>query len=110
MASKQILDSPGLLEEELISLTEACQCFPVRCSRAALERWVRRGSRGANLETVLVCGRRYTSQEAIDRFVRNQLQVEPERAATKRGNKSKKEIVEATKKYGLPEPGQAINE
>lgn len=104
MASKQILDTPGLLEEELISLTAACKCFPVRCSRPAIERWVRKGSRGTTLETVLVCGRRYTSQEAIDRFVRNQLQIEPKRTEPKCGRKSKKEIADATKRFGLPEP------
>ena len=104
MASKMIRDEPALLNETLISLTEACKCFPVRCSRAALERWVRRGRGDVTLETVRVCGRRYTSQEAIDRFIRNQLQVKSESIVLKRGSKSKKEIADAIKKFGLPEP------
>ena len=77
MASKVILDSPEILDESLVSLTEACHCFPVRCSRPAIERWIRHGSRGIVLESVLVCGKRYTSHEAIDRFIRCQLRIEP---------------------------------
>jgi hypothetical protein len=112
MASKFILDTPVILEENMIPLMEACQHFPVLCSRAAIERWARQGSRGVVLETVLVCGRRYTSTEAIDRFVRNQLHVEQEKARANRGSKSKKDIAEAAKRFGLPEPEprQGINE
>jgi len=98
-----ILDSPGILEETLVTLTEACHHFPVRCSRPAIERWIRRGSRGAVLESALICGKRYTSTEAIDRFVRNQLQTEPERAALQRGM-SQRDVEAATRRFGLPEP------
>jgi len=106
MASKIILDSPELLDETLLTLTAACKEFPVKCSRPAIERWARKGSRGAILETVLICGKRYTSKEAIDRFVRNQLQTETKRTPPKRSNKSKREIDEASKRFGLPEPQQ----
>jgi hypothetical protein len=102
-SSRMIFDTPSLLEETLVSLTEACKCFPVKCSRAALERWMRRVSRGAVLETVLICGKRYTSKEAIDRFVRSQLQTETERPAPTR-SMSKKDIESAARRFGLPEP------
>ena len=110
MVSKIIMDSPELLGETLVSLTEACKCFPIACSRSALERWIRKGIRGIVLESLFLCGKRFTSKEAIDRFVRNQLQVEPKRAEPKRGNKSKQEIAEASKKYKLPEPIRAASE
>lgn len=103
MASKVILDSPALLEETLVTLTEACRCFPVRCSRSAVERWIRRGGRGAVLESVMLCGKRYTSKEAISRFLRAQLHVEDDRPEPKRGGKSRKEIEEASRRFGLPE-------
>ena len=77
MTSKVILNSPEILDESLVNLTEACQCFPGRCSRPAVERWIRHGSRGIVLESVLICGKRYTSREAIDRFIRGQLQAKP---------------------------------
>jgi len=105
MASKIILDSPDILGETLLTLTEACRYFPVRCSRPALERWLRKGSRGVVLESALICGKRYTSQEAINRFVRNQLQVAPDKASTPiRRNLSRGEISAATRRFGLPEP------
>jgi len=104
MASKTIFDSPELLEESLLSLTAACKVFPVKCSRPALERWIRRGSRGVVLESILICGKRFTSREAVQRFIRQQLQVGAERPPPKTGSKSRKEIEAAAKKYGLPEP------
>ena len=104
-----IFDEPALLDESLVTLTEACKCFPVKCSRPALERWLRRGSRGTVLESVLVCGRRYTSREAIDRFVRGQLTVEAEKAVPKRTNMSKRDIEAASRRFGLPEPLDAGN-
>ena len=110
MASKVILDSPELLAENLVTLTAACGLFPVRCSRPAVERWIRRGSRGVVLESILVCGKRFTSREAIDRFVRNQFQTGQEIAASKIARKSKKEIADATKRFRLPEPEQATSE
>jgi hypothetical protein len=104
MGSKMIFDAPELLAETLITLSAACECFPVKCSRPTLERWLRQGSRGTILESILICGKRYTSQEAIDRFVRGQLRVEADRPAPKRGNKSKKDIEAAARRFGLPEP------
>jgi hypothetical protein len=66
MASKMIIDSLELLDEELLSLTAACKYFPGNRSRPALERYVRKEVRGGIvLETVLICGKRYTSREAI---------------------------------------------
>lgn len=104
MGSRVILDEPALLEESLVSLVEACKCFPVKCSRPAIERWLRRGSRGAILESILICGKRYTSQEAIDRFIRNQLQTEAVKPAPRRSNLSKKDVEKAARRFGLPEP------
>ena len=104
MASRMIFDSPALLDETLLSLTAACKEFPGRCSRPTLERWARKkGSRGATLETILLCGRRYTSREAIDRFVRSQLQTEAARPAPTR-EMSKKDITTRARRLGLPEP------
>ena len=104
MASKTIFDSPALLEETLVPLTAACKYFPVKCSRTSIERWARKGSREATLETILLAGRRYTSREAIKRFVRSQLKTEAERPAPARGIMSKKDVEAATRRFGLPEP------
>ena len=111
MASRTIMDAPALLDEQLLTLTEACRCFPRTVARPTLERWLRRGSRGRRLESVLVCGRRMTSREAIERFIRSQLQVEPERAPVATRNKSARELAEASKRFGLPEPlvGATVN-
>ena len=103
MVSKMIMDKPELLDESLLALTEACKHFPVKCSRSGIERWLRRGSRGTVLESVLICGKRYTSKEAVGRFLRGQLQVEHDRPAPIRG-KSKKDIEAAARRFGLPEP------
>lgn len=60
--------------ETLISFCEARSAFPggKRLSFATLHRWRLSGVRGTKLETCLVGGLRYTSREAIQRFIANQ--------------------------------------
>lgn len=55
--------------ETLISLIQARQRIPGNPHCGTLRRWCHEGLRGIVLETVLVGGRRFTSQEAITRFI-----------------------------------------
>ena len=112
MSSKIIFDCPEILGESLIDLTEATKyLFPVKCSRATIERWVRRGSRGIRLETVLIANRRYTSKQAVQRFLANQQYTEPEKAevVSTQSNMSQKAINEALQRYDLPAPLESQN-
>ncbi len=54
--------------------SEARTAFPGRrrLGYATLHRWRSEGVRGVRLETILVGGLRYTSREAIDRFIEAQ--------------------------------------
>ena len=55
--------------EDLVPLERSGPLFPLPPSRCTLFRWSLDGVRGAKLET-LVCGhKRYTSKEAINRFI-----------------------------------------
>ncbi len=54
--------------ETPISLTAAAKTLPGQPHIATLHRWRLRGVRGVRLETVLVGGRRFTTQEALQRF------------------------------------------
>ncbi len=61
--------------ETLISFSDARSAFPGivrRLSLATLHRWRLNGVRGVKLETVLIGGLRYTSREAIGRFIQAQ--------------------------------------
>jgi hypothetical protein len=108
MASKLIFDYPELLEkgEPLLDLTKAAKKIPTNPSRASIERWVRRGVRNVQLKTVMVGGRRYTTETAIREFLVGQQYTEPEyaRTETNRGNFSQKQSDEKAKRFGLPEP------
>lgn len=57
--------------ETVVSFSDARSAFPGdrRVSLATLHRWRQRGIRGITLETFLIGGLRYTSLEAIDRFI-----------------------------------------
>ena len=56
--------------EQLLTLAEACRSIPPRgVSRATLFRWIQKGVRGAVLSTIVIGGRRHTSQQAIDSFI-----------------------------------------
>ena len=56
--------------EDLVALCNARTAFPGgKRSHATLHRWKLHGVRGIKLETCLVGGRRYTSEQAIERFI-----------------------------------------
>jgi hypothetical protein len=61
------------LSERLLTLSAAAREIPGPTGRglhvATLWRWAHRGVRGVRLETVMVGGIRYTSREALERFV-----------------------------------------
>lgn len=73
------------LKEKRISLTTLAREQNVNC--ATCWRWATRGAHGAKLETFTVGGRRYTTQEAFERFVaatNGQSAPPPPKAATNR--------------------------
>jgi len=55
--------------EQLRLLTEAPRDIPGRPHISTVIRWSSKGIRGGHLETVLIGGRRFTSVEAIARFI-----------------------------------------
>jgi hypothetical protein len=59
--------------EELVSLSEVASMFPGRRGRkvavATCWRWATRGRKGVRLETISIGGRRYTSREALMRWI-----------------------------------------
>jgi hypothetical protein len=60
-------------EEVRISLTELAKQECVNVS--TVWRWAQRGAKGHRLETFCIGGRRYTTQEAFDRFVQRTTQA-----------------------------------
>jgi hypothetical protein len=55
--------------EQLQLLSKAPAHIPGRPHPSTIFRWCMRGSKGIKLETVVVGGRRFTSLEAIERFI-----------------------------------------
>lgn len=56
-------------DESLVPVNKIPNHVPDRPHVATCWRWINRGCRGVKLETVLVGGKRYTSLEALQRFV-----------------------------------------
>jgi hypothetical protein len=57
-----------IVHERLLSLAEASRFLPGRPHASSIFRWMSRGIRGVQLESCLIGGRRYTSEEALERF------------------------------------------
>ena len=57
------------LKETLIPLSEVPNHLPGNPHIATIHRWIATGCRGIKLESLLVGGTRYTSTEALERFV-----------------------------------------
>ena len=88
--------NPQLVNEDLIPVKEARFHFPGKSiARTTLERHLRRG-----LESVKIGGRRYTSREAIQRFIDllNPIPIIKRETAKKR---ERREEIERLKKYKL---------
>jgi len=102
--------SPGLFDETLIPIAEACKQLPVPVSRSKIERMWRTGVRGVHLETVLIGDRRFTSKEAIRRFLENSQGSQnkhPSEALIKpkRRVMTDEEVEAARDKYNFPPSG-----
>lgn len=54
--------------EEILAFSKAARTPPLHVHVSCLHRW-RHGVRGVKLETCLIGGRRYTSRQAIERFI-----------------------------------------
>lgn len=56
--------------EKLLRIpTEAAKALPNRPNASTLWRWYKRGVRGIRLETILIGASRYTSVQALERFI-----------------------------------------
>lgn len=72
--------------ETLLTLAEAAKRFPRKLSICTLFRWCKNGVRGAVLSSVVIGGRRFTSLEAIHRFIVATSQRDSARPATEPAN------------------------
>ena len=54
--------------ETLVPISKAREHVPSKPHTATIWRWVLTGCRGVRLETLLIGGKRYTSEDAIRRF------------------------------------------
>ena len=57
------------LTEELLSFAEASLILPGEPHVMTIHRWAKQGLRGKCLESVLLGNKRYTSREALIRFI-----------------------------------------
>ncbi len=61
--------SIDIQSENTCSITDAAKLFPGKPHVASVWRWIHLGIHGQRLETIRVGGRRFTSHEAIARFI-----------------------------------------
>ncbi len=93
-----IESNPALVSESLVPVNKAGVLFPCPVGRTALERWMRSGVRGVRLESLLIGSRRFTSKEAIARFIE---QTNEPRDTTSRVRRSPAELQAKKLELGL---------
>lgn len=90
------------LFEKLLKLSAAAREVPGRSGRglhvSTVWRWALRGVRGIRLETVLIGGIRYTSREALERFIARTTAAAIGTKALVRTSKQRQREIEAAKK------------
>ena len=58
-----------IMSEEVVSLPDASQLFPVKPDPSTMWRWARIGCRGVKLESIKMGKNYYTSRQAVTRFL-----------------------------------------
>ncbi len=89
-----------IAKERLLSMPQACREIHGRPSIRSLWRWINQGVNGVRLESVLIGSRRYTSSEAIARFVEacsagSQSAAPPDQARSREFRQAQAELQEA---------------
>ena len=92
--------------ETIIAFSDARTAVPGidrRLSLATLHRWRLNGVRGVKLETVLIGGMRYTSREAIARFIAAQNAKETQVLGITRGQRKQQSeaALDSLEKLGI---------
>lgn len=93
-----IITNPDLATETLIPVSQAGKYFPVPVARPTIERLMRVGKNGICLESIMIGGRRYVSEEGIARFVQRTNQQSDGHG---RPRKTSSELETAQKELGL---------
>lgn len=85
--------------ERLLSISEAAKSLPNRPHVDTLWRWVYKGCKGVKLETISIGGRRFTSAEALQRFVeRSTAAADRQPAVPTRTARQRQRAVEAAER------------
>ncbi|MGD0896640.1 MAG: DUF1580 domain-containing protein [Thermoguttaceae bacterium] len=88
--------------ERLFSLADTAKTLPGRPAISTLHRWRLRGVRGVRLETCLIGGRRFTSREALERFISaTTAAANGERPPTRTPRQRQRAIDQAERDLGL---------
>ena len=87
------------VKEKLVTIADAPKEIPGRPHVATVRRWFDKAICGQKLETVLIGGRRYTSQEALQRFFERSTQASAgEEISTRSAGQRKQDIARAERK------------
>lgn len=84
--------------ESLVTFAEAAKSLPGRPNISTLHRWRLSGCRGTKLETCLIGGRRYTSLEALSRFIQRNTEVQDGETAPTRTSRQRERAIQAAEK------------
>ena len=95
-----------LASETLVPLSKLGEYFPVTISRPSIERLWRKGRLGVRLETIFLNGRRYTSVEALSRYIEQTQRTGDDIPASPTLSMSKRDLDAARQKYNLPPAGR----
>ena len=101
-----IREYPALANETLVPLSKLGEYYPVPISRPSIERLWRKGRFGIRLETIFLNGRRYSSIQAIERYIERTQRTGDEAPSVPTASMPKRDLDAARQKYNLPVAGK----
>ena len=101
-----IREFPELANETLVPLAKLSEHYPVPISRPSSERAWRKGRLGIRLETIYLNGKRYTSVEAINRYITRTQRTGNDAPTVPMSSMSSHDLDSKRKKFNTPVPGK----
>ena len=85
-------------KETMVAFAEAPKSLPWRPNISTLHRWRLKGCRGTKLETCLIGGRRFTSREALVRFIQRNTALQDGEIVPTRTSRQREQAIQAAEK------------
>lgn len=106
MPALTIENYPELIDEDVIPLSKINEVLPFEIGPHVVQRWMRKGISGICLETFCIGRHRFTSKQAVRRFIARQNGKDDHSPAPVKPSMNKTDLESGRRRFNLPVAGR----